>query len=293
MVNRRLLFFLGALLLAGLLLSGCGKKDSGTAGEVTVPPAGQVTRPESYQDIYGVYNGRIDNNFIEIRVDQGQAFPGGDEATAFLFPVGQGEGAVTDLKAGDKVKLNCFKNSSDQWQITAFEEEKEAGNSEGIPALGEGDFSVESGKRSVKLGDSDRDVDLGEIFGEALSESVVRLGADAGTLTGSYVKKLVYDGIELGLMSGRGGGGPFYVDTMHITGGSHATARGVMVGDCYTRILELYPAKSGEEPAREDPRNRSYSYGSVNEGEGMLLSFEVRDGVVKSITLQIEHPLIR
>ena len=56
-----------------------------------------------------------------------------------------------------------------------------------VPALGEGDFSVESGQRSVKLGDSDRDVNLKEIFGEALSESVVRLGADAGTLAGSYV----------------------------------------------------------------------------------------------------------
>ncbi|HHU85575.1 MAG: hypothetical protein ACOX86_06330 [Pelotomaculaceae bacterium] len=290
MVSRRLLFFLGALLLAGLLLSGCGKKDSGTAGEVTVPPAGQVTRPECYQDIYGVYNGRIDNNFIEIKVDQGQAFPGGNEATAFLLPVEIGEGAAADLKAGDRVKLNCFKNSSDQWQITSLKEEKEAGSSKDVPALGEGDFSVESGQRSVKLGDSDRDVNLKEIFGEALSESVVRLGADAGTLAGSYVKQRVYDGIELGLISGRGSGGPFYVDTMHITGGAHATARGVMVGDSYTRILELYPAKSGEEPAKEDPRNRSYSYASVNEGEGMLLSFEVRDGVIVSITLQVEHP---
>ena len=75
MVRRRLLFFLGALLLAGLLLSGCGKKDSGTAGEVTVPPAGQVTRPECYQDIYGVYNGRIDNNFVKSKLTRDRLFP--------------------------------------------------------------------------------------------------------------------------------------------------------------------------------------------------------------------------
>ena len=54
-VKRRLLFFLGALLLAGLLLTGCARKDSGTAGEVSVPPAGQVT-VQIYQD-FGVYNG--------------------------------------------------------------------------------------------------------------------------------------------------------------------------------------------------------------------------------------------
>ncbi len=290
MVNRLLVFFLGALLLAGLLLTGCSKKDSGTAGEVSVPPAGQVTRPESYQDIYGVYNGRIDNNIIEIRIDPGQAFPGGDAATAFLFPVEQGVGAAADLKTGDRVKLNCFKNSSGQWQITSLKEEKEAGSPKDIPALGEGDFTVKSGQRSVKLGASDRDVNLGEVFGKVISENVVRLGADAGALAGSYVKNQVYDGIELGLLSRRGSGGPFKVDTMHLTGGAHATARGVMVGDCYTRILEHYPAGNGKEPAREDPRNRSYSYASLNEGEGMLLSFEVRDGVIRSITLQIEHP---
>ncbi|HPZ43000.1 MAG TPA: hypothetical protein PL078_03250 [Bacillota bacterium] len=288
-VKRRLLFFLGALLLAGLLLTGCARKDSGTAGEVSVPPAGQVTRPESYQDIFGVYNGRIDNSFIEIQVDQGQAFPGSDAATAFLFPLGQSAGLAADIKTGDRVKLNCFKNSSGQWQITSLEKEKGAGCPKDIPALGEGDFTVKSGQRSVKLGTSDRDVNLEEVFGKVLSENTVRLGADAGTLAGSYVKNQVYDGIEVGLLSKGGKGGPFKVDTMHITGGAHATARGIMVGDSYTRILELYPAVNGKEPAREDPRNRSYSYASINEGEDMFLSFEVRDGIIRSITLQVEH----
>ena len=56
----------------------------------------------------------------------------------------------------------------------------------------------------------------------------------------------------MGLLS-KGQGGPFKVDTMHITGGAHATARGIMVGDSYTRILELYPAVNGKEPARGRP----------------------------------------
>ncbi len=287
MAKKLLFILLGTLVLLGLLC-GCSKKDSGTASKVTAPPTGQVTRPECYQDIYGVYAGRLDVSSIRIIVEEGQALPGGGEATFFLLPADQNE-EVANFKANDRIKFNCYKNSSNQWQITTIEKEKGAGGFAGVPALDEGDFAVEFKQRSVKLGDWERYLDLQGIFGQALSAETVRLGTDAGALAGSYVKRLVYDGVELGLISPGNNGKSFYLDTAYITGGAWATARGVMVGDSYTKILELYPGKSGEERAREDPRNRFYSYSKVDAGD-MLLNFEVRDGIVKSITLQIEHP---
>lgn len=291
-MGKKLLFiFLGALLLIGLL-SGCAKKDGGSS-EVTSPLAGQVTRPESYQNIYGVYTGQIDNNFIEIRVDQGQSFPGGDEAAAFLLPGDKGKD-VANLKTNDRVKFSCFKNSADQWEITLIGKENAgSGLSSGSPgggALKDEDFAVEYNQQSIKLGDWDKDVDIPGIFGRLLLEKVEQLGAGADTFAGSYVKRMVYDGLELGLMSPRDNGKTFFIDTIHITGSQYATARGVMVGDSYTEVLKAYPDRSGEQPAKEDPRNRVYCYFSDNAGSMHCLGFEVRDGSVKSITLQIEHP---
>ena len=89
--------------------------------------------------------------------------------------------------------MNCFKNSSGQWQITSLEKRRERAALKTYRPLGEGDFTVKSGQRSVKLGTSDRDVNLEEVFGKVLSENTVRLGADAGTLAGFYVKNQVYD----------------------------------------------------------------------------------------------------
>ncbi len=154
------------------------------------------------------------------------------------------------------------------------------------PMIDSTDFTVKYKNGSIKLGDWDNKINIEEIFGEPLSEKIEQIGPGADTFTGSYEKEVKYDGLVLGLMSPKDNGKTFFVRTIDITKDAFVTARGVSVGDSYRRILEKYMYAPLWE-TNYDPKNHEY----LLKDEGYYyIKFEVREGVVKSISIYWELP---
>ncbi len=154
------------------------------------------------------------------------------------------------------------------------------------PAIDSTDFTVKYNNGSIKLGDWDDKINIEEIFGEPLSEETEQLGPNADTFNGTYVKELKYDGLVLSMNSPKDNGKTFYVRMINIAKDDFVTARGVKVGDSYRRILEEYMYTPLWE-TNYDPKNHEY----LLKDEGYnYIKFEVKEGVVKSISIYMELP---
>lgn len=154
------------------------------------------------------------------------------------------------------------------------------------PMIDDTDFSVKYNDGSIKLGDWDDKINIKEIFGEPLSEKTEQLGPNADTFNGSYAKEMKFDGLVLRLDSPKDNGKTFFVTMINITKDDFVTSRGIKVGDSYRKILEKYMYTPLWE-TNYDPKNHDYLM--KNEGY-YYIKYEVKDGVVKSISIYWELP---
>lgn len=154
------------------------------------------------------------------------------------------------------------------------------------PMIDDTDFSVKYNDGSIKLGDWDDKINIKEIFGEPLSEKTEQLGPNADTFNGSYAKEMKFDGLVLRLDSPKDNGKTFFVTMINITKDDFVTSRGIKVGDSYRKILEEYMYTPLWE-TNYDPKNHDYLM--KNEGY-YYIKYEVKDGVVKSISIYWELP---
>ncbi|MCL6479206.1 MAG: copper amine oxidase N-terminal domain-containing protein [Peptococcaceae bacterium] len=153
--------------------------------------------------------------------------------------------------------------------------------------LSDADFTVKSRRGDVKLGDWDSDLNLEKILGKPLAETTEQLGAGADTFAGSYVRRQVYEGLELRLMSPKGNGKTFFIDRIHITGDEYQTARNIKVGDSLEKMLDAYYRLPPAPISGFGSDIQHYRY--HDKGVNSIL-FEIKSGIIKSITLEIEHP---
>ncbi|TYQ14995.1 UNVERIFIED_CONTAM: copper amine oxidase-like protein [Acetivibrio alkalicellulosi] len=142
-------------------------------------------------------------------------------------------------------------------------------------------FGIKFDDSEIKIGDWDDQINLNEMFGEPISEKLEELGEGADTYAGSYLKKIEFDGIVITLMSPPTNGETFFVEKIQITKPEYETLRGVKVGDSLEKIQEIY----GE--LYHDEYNDRYYYNNEN---FYYIDFELEEGVVKSITIYVEHP---
>lgn len=150
------------------------------------------------------------------------------------------------------------------------------------------EFTIKYNNKYLPLGAWENDIALETILEKPVSEKIEQLGAGADTFTGSYVKTKIYQGLELGLMSPKENGKTFFIDQILITSDKYATNRDIKVGDSYEKLLTAYSFKTdGEEAVNVNKQNHTYTF---NENGYNYIYFEVGNGVVKSITLRIEHP---
>jgi hypothetical protein len=154
------------------------------------------------------------------------------------------------------------------------------------PAISEADFAVSVNGGTIKLGTWDKDMNLVKMLGGPRTEKTEKLGQVADTFTGSYIKRQFYDGLELGFMSPRDNGKTYLLDRILISGGQYQTARGIKVGDGYERMLQTYVYAPPDNTVY-DQKNHTYSF---KDSSTKLINFEVKNGLVKSIALFIEHP---
>lgn len=150
------------------------------------------------------------------------------------------------------------------------------------------EFSVVSGTKGISLEDWDNRVDLSDILGKAASEETKILDHTSDTFAGSYVKKLIYDGLELELFSPKDNGKAFWIKAITITGGNYITPQGASVGSSIEELKEKYPEIQQHPDGRKDPDNCAYIYKDETGFSNML--FEVKDGKTVSIRIYKEMP---
>lgn len=147
------------------------------------------------------------------------------------------------------------------------------------------DFSILIGDKKVSLFDWDYEVDLEDLLGEPTHEKTTQLGPGSDTFSGSYVKDLRFDGIELALFSPKDDGNDFYVLSMLVTDSKYPTPRGIKVGDNLEELNNAYPEIEPILDDRTDKNNMGYR---ILEGAYNYITFEVNDGVIVEIKIYHE-----
>lgn len=289
-MGRKTAALLVILLLWAVLMSGCGQKKTAPEGEGSPqaadpvgPSAGEVSTVE-LKNINGMYVGRAEGSFIEIKADG--LFAETAKGAALLVPESLIE-VLGELKKDDRVEFDCFKNKDQQWEITRLKKAAPAAGQDPVRKIDEADFAVRINGGTIKLGAWDKDMDLVKLLGGPQTEKIEKLGLGNDTFTGCYIKRQVYNGLELGFMSPRDNGKTFLMDRIVITGSQYETARGIKVGDGYDRMLRAYPYAPHENTAVYDKKNHTFSFTGDST---MYINFEVKNGSVKSIALFVEHP---
>ncbi|QYR22231.1 hypothetical protein KZ483_04325 [Paenibacillus sp. sptzw28] len=143
------------------------------------------------------------------------------------------------------------------------------------------EFSIKANGEIIALHDLDTEVNLEQVLGKPLSQDIEEVKGD--TLTGSFLKKLTYDGLEMELFSPKGDGKTYWIMTMSVSKKGYATSKGVELGNTVQEMKDAYPGIKIAEDGRTDPNNCAYEIS--NQLKYDYLVFEVKDGVVSQIKL--------
>jgi hypothetical protein len=160
-------------------------------------------------------------------------------------------------------------------------EDPDAGGS--VPEYrGAGVFSLVAGDTPIAPGAWDHEIDLEAILGPPVGQDVEVL-ENADTHTGSFVKKMEYDGLRLELFSPKQNGETFHILSMKASGEGYRTTRDIAVGSTLDDLLLAYPEVRMAPDGRTDPANAAYEMS--DELSERFLRFEVADGRVAEIHL--------
>lgn len=158
---------------------------------------------------------------------------------------------------------------------------------DGESYLLEKDLVIQNSRGEIKLGAWDTELDLQGVLGKPRQEEITQLGEGADTFTGSYIKKQIYNGLELGFMSPKGNGKTFYIDTIIVTGSEFVTARNIKVGDSRQKLMDAYyPAP----PIPTSGHEKDILFYRFKDQGNIFIDFKVKGETIQSITLKIEHP---
>lgn len=142
--------------------------------------------------------------------------------------------------------------------------------------------------RVVALQSWDEDKAIVDLIGTPQSENLEVLGSEADTFSGSFVKTMNYDGLEILFFSPKDDGKRFWVKEMRTTSSAYETVSGIKVGSSVTDLLAAYEAAEIWPDGRTDPMNCSYVKRETDSYGHMLI--EVADGLIKEIRLYVEMP---
>lgn len=133
-------------------------------------------------------------------------------------------------------------------------------------------FSLRIGDALLSLGDWDDKADLAEMLGPPVDEQIIEL-EDADPFTGSLLKKLTYDGLQIDLFSPQHNGETFWILQMIVDKEGFPTSEGIEVGSTWEAVQAAYPAITKES-------DRIYS-----ESQYEYLQFEIEEGLVTKINI--------
>jgi len=150
------------------------------------------------------------------------------------------------------------------------------------------DFEIMVNGHAIPLRAWDYELQLDDWLGEPLVDSVTELTEGADTHTGSLVKNLSYEGLQLQLFSPKQNKEQFWVLSIDVTNYNYQTSSGIVVGDSLEKLKEVYPTIEMKPDGRVDPNNCAYRV--VDESFTTFLTFEVEEGYISSIHLNYEMP---
>jgi hypothetical protein len=183
-------------------------------------------------------------------------------------------GLLAPFAAGESEPVGRSKPADD-----SSEDDDAAGSTAGVSSPS--DFSIKVNDSIIALHAWDYEVNLEDVLGPSAAQSVEVL-EHADTLTGSFVKRLDYDGLQLELFSPKQNGETFWIMSIMVSGKGYLTPRGIGVGSTLEELKSAYPAIETAPDGRTDPRNAAYRI--TDEGCNHL-QFEVQDGVVDEIRI--------
>jgi hypothetical protein len=150
-----------------------------------------------------------------------------------------------------------------------------------LPPVSE--FSILSGGKKISLTDWVDQAELKELFGEPTYEDIEVLGSGADTFEGSFVKTVIYEGLEIKLFSPPDDGENYWVTEIKIESKRYPTPRGIRVGDPLEVVMEVYP-----ELKKLDENQRGqeyYAYEFLVEEEYSYIHFKTVEGLIDQIDI--------
>jgi len=150
------------------------------------------------------------------------------------------------------------------------------------------EFSININNEFIALLDWDDKIDLKKILGEPLEQETIQLGEGSDTFEGSYVKTLIYEGLEIKLFSPADNGKTFWIAEIIAKNPVYSDYKGIKAGDSYEKISEAYPLIEKVKDGRTDDKNCAYEHSDID--SLLFLQFEVSDGIIRRIRLFHEMP---
>lgn len=148
------------------------------------------------------------------------------------------------------------------------------------------EFSFKAGNISLTLRERDLDAKLKQLPFSLVSDYTEVLGDGSDTFTGSFLRTLTYDGVELTLFAPKDNEKNFWLMQMTTTIPDVQSYRGIKVGDSLETFLLQYP--DAEKADTEDPEK--YIYTGAGDDSYTELSFIISDNTVTQISLAFYLP---
>lgn len=154
-------------------------------------------------------------------------------------------------------------------------------------SLGDDDYSLVVGKQTISLNSQDIQ-QIYKTLGKPISETEEVLGSNADTFTGSRIKTLKYEDIEIKLFSPKDNPSAYWIMLMDVTGSDIQTPRGIAIGSTLEQLKKAYSNLAVVPEDRIDKSTYTYRVGKYEEFKHM--EYTVKDGIVTQIRLYIEMP---
>lgn len=145
------------------------------------------------------------------------------------------------------------------------------------------DFALRVNDTFIHLKDWDYEVNLEEVLGTPISQDIEELGNGADTHTGSLMKRIKYDGLQLELFSPKDNSKQFWIMAMEITKAGYKTSRGTEIGHTVKEVTDAYPDIQIAPDGRIDANNCAYEI--KNEDQSSFLRLEVKEGLVNEMKI--------
>lgn len=150
------------------------------------------------------------------------------------------------------------------------------------------DYTLVIGDHTISLKSWDTEVDLVGMFGQPKTEKLDIIGEGADIFSGSYLKTIEYDCLTITLFSPKDNGKQFWIMSIDLQNTNLKTSKGITVGSTLSDLKDAYQNIEMVLDGRTDSNNAAYLISDKEEYKQMI--FEVENGVVKAIKLNVELP---